>query len=129
MTSMIYKSALRGVSQTYRANNRLLNQIEFETLYGKEKPFLYHKFYNLTTQSLDLLLNRKADQGQDISAASQYACSILIYIEAPFERKSNIYCKGSTVDTMNFEHLLPNHPDLDEIWVRACPPEAESGFP
>ena len=29
----------------------------------------------------------------------------------------DIYCEGALIDTVNFEELLEDHPDLDEIWI------------
>ena len=117
VSSMMYKSTLQGLSQIYYPNNRLLNQIGFDALYAEDKPYLYHNAYNLTTQRLELFSNKKSDQYQNITDASLCACSALPYIEAPVEIESMIYCEGATVDTVNFEHLLQNHPDLDEVWV------------
>ena len=29
----------------------------------------------------------------------------------------DIYCEGALIDTVNFEELIEDHPDLDEIWI------------
>jgi len=88
-----------------------------DALYADDKPFLYHNAYNPSGQALELFSNKKNDQYQDITAASLCACSALPYIEAPVEIENSIYCEGATVYTVNFERLLQNYPDLDEVWV------------
>lgn len=116
-TSMMYLSSLKGLAQIYYPNSMLLNEIKFQNLYQDDRPYLYHNAYDLTAQRLSLFSNNKKDQYQDITDASLCACSALPFIESPVEIENSIYCEGATVDTVNFEHLLENHPDLDEIWV------------
>jgi hypothetical protein len=38
-------------------------------------------------------------------------------IEQTVEIEGDIYCEGALVDTVNFEELIEDHPDLDEIWI------------
>ncbi len=46
------------------------------------------------------------------------ACSALPPLsEGTVEIDGVTYCEGALVDTVNFESLLEEHPDLDEIWV------------
>lgn len=116
-SSLMYLSNLKGLSQIYYPNARVLKQINFENLYQKDRPYIYHNAYNLSGQDIELFSNNQKDPYQDISAASLCACSALPFIEAPVEINNNEYCEGATVDTVNFEDLLKNHPDLDEIWV------------
>lgn len=116
MTSLIYKSRTNGLSRIYYPDSAFLNQINFDNLYQPGRPVLYHNAYNLTDQRLELFSNRDAKY-QRISGETLCACSALPYIEEPVTMNGKVYCEGATVDTVNFEHLLSNHPDLDEVWV------------
>ena len=52
-----------------------------------------------------------------ITPASLCACSALPLIEQTVQIDGDIYCEGALIDTVNFEDLLEDHPDLDEIWI------------
>lgn len=116
MTSMIYKSKTRGLSRIFYQDSALLAQIRFENLYQPGKPVLYHNAYNLTDDRLELFSNANPKY-QHISGHTLCACSALPYVEEPVVLDGKTYCEGATVDTVNFEDLLKNHPDLDEVWV------------
>ena len=116
-TSMIYLSQTKGLSQVFYPDSPVLSQIDFAALSDPDKPYIYHNAYNLTRQRLDLFCN-KPDKGlPPITARSLCACSALPYIEDTVEIDGDVYCEGATVDTVNFEHLLTNHQDLEEVWV------------
>ena len=118
LTSMIYLSQTKGLAQVFYPNSRLLNDINFDALYEPDKPFIYHNAYNLTRQELQLFCNKPAESGlPKITARSLCACSALPYIEDTVDIDGDTYCEGATVDTVNFEGLLKNHPDLEEVWV------------
>ena len=38
-------------------------------------------------------------------------------IEQTVQINGDIYCEGALVDTVNFEKLVEDHPDLEEIWI------------
>ena len=116
MTSLMYKSATKGLSRVFYPDSAFLQQIDFKALYQPERPVLYHNSYNLTDQRLELFSNKDAKY-QAISAQTLCACSALPYIEEPVTMNGKVYCEGATIDTVNFEDLLTNHPDLDEVWV------------
>lgn len=116
MTSLMYKSKTRGLSRVYYPDSTLLNSIAFDKLYEPGKPVLYHNAYNLTKDKLELFSNRDSKYPR-ISAHTLCACSALPYIEDPVVIGDVTYCEGATVDTVNFEDLMTNHPDLDEVWV------------
>lgn len=116
MTSMMYKSANRGLSRIYYPDSALLERIKFENLYLPGKPVLYHNAYNLTDDRLELFSNANSKY-ERISGHTLCACSALPYIEEPVELNGKTYCEGATVDTVNFEDLMKNHPDLEEVWV------------
>ena len=116
-TSMTYLSRTKGLAQVFYPDSPVLAQIDFDALSGPDKPTIYHNAYNLTRQRLDLFCN-KPDKGlPPITGRSLCACSALPYIEDTVEIDGEVYCEGATVDTVNFEHLLTNHPDLEEVWV------------
>ena len=116
VTSLMYKSKTRGLSRIYYPNSAFLQQLDFKRLYEPGRPVLYHNAYNLTDDRLELFSN-KDSKYQKISAETLCACSALPYIEEPVVFGGKTYCEGATVDTVNFEDLMRNHPDLDEVWV------------
>lgn len=116
MTSLMYKSKTRGLARIYYPDSAFLNQLKFDRLEQPGKPFLYHNAYNLTDDRLELFSNRNSKYPK-IRAETLCACSALPYIEEPVVIGDKTYCEGATVDTVNFEDLLCNHPDLDEVWV------------
>ncbi len=116
MTSLMYQSNTKGLSRIFYPDSAFLQQINFENLYQPGRPVLYHNAYNLTDQRLELFSN-KDSKYQRIRAETVCACSALPYIEDPVTMDGKVYCEGATIDTVNFEHLLANHPDLDEVWV------------
>lgn len=116
ITSLMYKSKTRGLSRIYYPDSAFLQQIDFKRLYEPGRPFVYHNAYNMTDERLELFSNKDAKY-QDISAQTLCACSALPYIEEPVIMDGKTYCEGATIDTVNFEDLMRNHPDLDEVWV------------
>ncbi|MEY2687577.1 MAG: hypothetical protein RL375_1775 [Pseudomonadota bacterium] len=68
--------------------------------------------------------NRKPGEGRrdylPITRPSLCACSALPYIEQTVKIPNDDgrdYSEGALVDTVNFQNLVEDHPDLDEIWV------------
>ncbi|MEW5728091.1 MAG: patatin-like phospholipase family protein, partial [Pseudomonadota bacterium] len=84
--------------------------------YKPGRPVLYHNAYNLSDDRLQLFSNKDGKYPR-ITAETLCACSALPYIEEPVTIGGKMYCEGATVDTVNFEDLLQNHPDLEEVWV------------
>lgn len=129
--SMMYLSNISGLSRIYYPESSFMRAIKFNRLYDKGKPFIFHNAWNITKKKLDLFSNQpsfepkstKKDKPwlqepyQRITSASLCACSALPYIEETVEIDGDIYCEGALVDTVNFERLLEDHPDLDEIWI------------
>jgi predicted acylesterase/phospholipase RssA len=116
MTSLMYLSQTKGLSRIFYPDSAFLQLLNFDNLYRPDRPVLYHNAYNLTDQKLELFSN-KDKKYKKITAESLCACSALPYIEEPVAMDGKVYCEGATVDTVNFEDLLANHPDLDEVWV------------
>lgn len=118
MTSLMYLSSNNGLARIFYPDSAFLNAIQFDRLYQPEKPAIYYNSYNMTQQRLELFTNKKNSRGYGtIRAETLCACSALPYIETPVTIGDDTYCEGATIDTVNFEHLLQNHPDLDEVWV------------
>jgi predicted patatin/cPLA2 family phospholipase len=63
------------------------------------------------------IANEKYTFEGPINASTLCACSALPFIEGTVEIGENTYCEGALVDTVNFDSLLEEHPDLEEIWV------------
>ena len=117
LTSLMYLSEVNGLSRIYYPDSVFMKGIKFERLFEDKKPFIYHNAWNLSKQQLDLFSNEKGDGYKDIRSASLCACSALPFIEGTVEIDGDTYCEGALVDTVNFQRLLEDHKDLDEIWV------------
>ncbi len=117
LTSAMYLSPLNGLARIWYPNSAFLQQIDFAALEAPDKPAIYHNAYNLSDQRLELFSNRQHALYKPITGQTLCACSALPYIEETVEMDGKVYCEGATVDTVNFEDLLRNHPDLDEVWV------------
>ena len=122
-TSMMYLSNLSGLSRIHYPDSTFMKAIKFDRLYDTKKPFIFHNAWNISKKRLELFSNRpsfvpngKFKYGR-ITPASLCACSALPYIEETVEIDGDIYCEGALVDTVNFYHLVEDHPKLDEIWV------------
>jgi len=128
--SLMYLSSISGLSRIYYPESSFMRAIKFNRLYDKEKPFIFHNAWNITKQKLALFSNQPSfkpkskkpkphlqEPYQGITSASLCACSALPYIEQTVEIDGDIYCEGALVDTVNFERLLEDHPDLDEVWI------------
>jgi predicted acylesterase/phospholipase RssA len=131
MMSMMYLSDVNGLSKINypksefmkRINFEKLN-INFEQLKKPEIPTIVHNAWNLDKQKLALFSNRqikvpnpKYTFDGPIDASTLCACSALPFIEGTVEIGKVTYCEGALVDTVNFDSLLEEHPDLEEIWV------------
>jgi predicted acylesterase/phospholipase RssA len=128
--SLMYLSNLSGLSRIYYPESSFMRAIKFNRLYDQGKPFIFHNAWNITKQKLALFSNQPSfrprskkpkphlhEPYQSITSASLCACSALPYIEETVEIDGDIYCEGALVDTVNFERLLEDHPDLDEVWI------------
>jgi predicted acylesterase/phospholipase RssA len=120
LTSMMYLSNLTGLSRINYPDSEFMNSINFERLRDDDKPIIFHNAWNLDDQRLALFCNRHMDDPDyvgDINASTLCACSALPFIEETVEIGKQTYCEGALVDTVNFESLLEEHHDLDEIWI------------
>jgi predicted acylesterase/phospholipase RssA len=119
LTSMTYLSNVTGLSRIYYPGSNFLKAIDFDKLKTKTHTSIFHNAWNLTRQRLELFYNRRIEGRHygEISAASLCACSALPFIEEPVTIGEDIYCEGALIDTVNFQNLLEDHFDLDEIWI------------
>ncbi len=116
-TSLLYLSNVNGLSRIHYPDSSFLQAIRFEKIFER-KEFIFHNAWNLSKQRLALFANRKdRTDFRPIDAASLCACSALPFVEATVDIDGDTYCEGALVDTVNFERLLDEHPDLDEVWV------------
>jgi predicted acylesterase/phospholipase RssA len=122
LTSMMYLSNISGLSRINYPDSEFMKGINFEELKKQGKPHIFHNAWNLDEQKLALFSNRGMEKTSEeykgpIDARTLCACSALPFIEGTVEIDGVTYCEGALVDTVNFESLLEQHPDLDEIWV------------
>jgi predicted acylesterase/phospholipase RssA len=122
LTSMMYLSNVNGLSRINYPDSEFMKGINFEELKKDGKPHIYHNAWNLDEQKLALFSNREMKNTKEeykgpIDASTLCACSALPFIEGTVEIDRVAYCEGALVDTVNFESLLQEHQDLEEIWV------------
>jgi predicted acylesterase/phospholipase RssA len=81
-------------------------------------PLIYLNAFNLTQKEINLFVNRTNHPSyKPITLTALKAnSSILGYLEN-IDIDGQQYCEGAVVDTVNFNDLLINHPDLNEVWV------------
>ena len=119
LTALIFKSKINGRTKLHYPDSKFLTDIKFERLYEPGKPYIFHNAWNLTKQKLQLFSNwdPEGESYKRITPASLCACSALPLIEQTVQIDGDTYCEGALVDTVNFEELIEDHPDLDEIWI------------
>ena len=119
LTALIFKSKINGRTKLHYPDSKFLTDIKFERLYEPGKPYIFHNAWNLTKQKLQLFSNwdPEGEAYKRITPASLCACSALPLIEQTVQIDGDTYCEGALVDTVNFEELIEDHPDLDEIWI------------
>jgi predicted acylesterase/phospholipase RssA len=120
LTSMMYLSNLTGLSRINYPDSQFMKSINFSELKKDKKPTIFHNAWNLDDRKLALFCNKKMKDeayAGDINASTLCACSALPFIEETVEMNGKTYCEGALVDTVNFQSLLEEHDDLDEIWI------------
>ena len=123
-TSMMYLSNISGLSRIDYPHSKFMNDIDFAELKKEGKPHIFHNAWNLNEQKLALFSNREMTNKRSdkeykvpITASSLCACSALPFIEGTVEIDGVTYCEGALVDTVNFESLLQEHPNLKKVFV------------
>jgi predicted acylesterase/phospholipase RssA len=117
VTSLLYLSAMNGLSRIYYEDSSFLNRIDIDHLFKQAGLFLYHNAWNLDKKEMELFSNIKKDGYGDITRQSLCACSALPYIEGTVKIDKDTYSEGALIETVNFSRLIEDHPDLKEIWV------------
>jgi predicted acylesterase/phospholipase RssA len=122
LMSMMYLSNINGLSRINYPDSEFMKGINFEELKKPGKPFIFHNAWNLNEQKLALFSNREMKNTSEeykgsIDASTLCACSALPFVEGTVQIDGVTYCEGALVDTVNFESLLEEHPDVEEIWV------------
>lgn len=119
MTSMIWKSEMKGLAGGAHKGAGLSSNMDVSQLFAPDKPFIYHNAWNMTDDRLELFANRVDPPAgmQKLSATSMRACSALPYLIEPVEMNGKVYCEGALVRTVEFGRIIDDHPDLEEIWV------------
>jgi predicted acylesterase/phospholipase RssA len=123
MISMMYLSDVNGLSRINYPKSEFMKRINFDHL-NKVERHIFHNAWNLDEPKLALFSNHamkvtnpKYTFKGPINASTLCACSALPFIEGTVEIDGVTYCEGALVDTVNFDSLLEEHPDLEEIWV------------
>ena len=117
MTSLLYLSAMNGLSRIYYDDSSFLNRIDIDHLFKQAGLFLYHNAWNLDKKEMELFSNIEKDGYSDITRKSLCACSALPYIEGTVQIGTDTYSEGALIETVNFSRLIEDHPGLKEIWV------------
>jgi hypothetical protein len=120
---MMYLSRVNGLSRINYPKSEFMKSIEFAKLKDLAAD-VFHNAWNLDNQQLALFSNHPFEnKNQDyeyvdfIDDRTLCACSALPYIEETVKIGESTYCEGALVDTVNFQSLLEEHDDLDEIWI------------
>jgi len=123
LASLMYLSGVNGLSRINYPDSSFMQSIKFEKLFGPGKPLIFHNAFNLDDQKLAFFDNNQLKsrlREGPINASTLCACSALPFVEQTVEMNGVTYCEGALVDTVNFEALLEQYDDpneLDEIWV------------
>jgi predicted acylesterase/phospholipase RssA len=123
LTSLMYLTGVNGLSRINYPDSSFMRSIKFEKLFQPGMPLIFHNAFNLHSQELAFFdnnqLKSKLREGP-INASTLCACSALPFVEQTVEMDGVTYCEGALVDTVNFEAILEQYDDpneLDEIWV------------
>lgn len=123
LTSLMYLSGVNGLSRINYPDSSFMRSIKFGKLFGPGKPLIFHNAFNLDSRKLAFFDNNQLKsrlREGPINASTLCACSALPFVEQTVEMNGVTYCEGALVDTVNFEALLEQYADpneLDEIWV------------
>lgn len=121
LTGSLWQSNIHGLTKLYYPGAQLLTKINFKNLFQESAPFIYHNAWNLSRSRMELFANKVPEPDNyaygRITAASLCACSALPFIEDTVNIDGDIYCEGALRSALNFDRLIEDHGDLDEIWV------------
>jgi predicted acylesterase/phospholipase RssA len=123
LTSLMFLSSVNGLSKINYPDSSFMKRIKFERLFHQDMPLIFHNAFDLDNDELVFFGNKRMKHKLckgPINASTLCACSALPFVEETVEMKDVTYCEGALVDTVNFETLLQEYDDpneLDEIWV------------
>ena len=123
LTSLMFLSSVNGLSKINYPDSSFMKSIKFERLFHEDMPLIFHNAFDLDNDELVFFGNKRMKHKLckgPINASTLCACSALPFVEETVEMKDVTYCEGALVDTVNFETLLQEYDDpneLDEIWV------------
>lgn len=117
MMSLSYLSPVNGMSRIYFKDSSFLKAIDFDAVRKADRPFVYHNAYNMDAEKLDHFSNRPHHDMLQLTAQSICACSALPFVEETVEIDGTTYCEGALIKTVDFDHLLDRHEDLEEVWI------------
>lgn len=132
MTSMTWLSDFTGLTMgTNNGEPGLTGGFDFKNIYDPGKPYLYHNAWNLSKKRMDYFSNgvSRPEDMKPMTLKSIYACSALPFMVESVEVDGDVYCEGALVDTLEFHHLLEEHPDIDEVWVVRIVDPAQANVP
>lgn len=123
LASLMFLSGVNGLSRINYPESSFMKRIKFERLFHPGMPLIFHNAFDLDKRELAFFDNnqmkRKLPRGP-INASTLCACSALPFVEETVKIGGVTFCEGALVDTVNFETLLEEYNDpneLDEIWV------------
>lgn len=116
LTSLEWLTEQNGRSRIHYPEASFAKHLRFGNLYKPDSPMIYHNAFNLSKQEQTLFSNKNHKYAR-IDFRTLCACSALPYVEETVEIDGDTYSEGALIHTMNFEQLLENHPDLEEIWL------------
>lgn len=113
-----WKVGHSGVSGLVNSTGFVHQHIDMARL-ARSPTTVYLNAYNLSQNRHEVFVNHKHPRLGRICADALMAGSSVLHYTATrtIEGSTDQYCEGAVVHTVNLDHLLTEHPDLDEIWV------------
>jgi predicted acylesterase/phospholipase RssA len=112
----VNKSGVAGLISSGAFVNKFIN---FDNLFKSDK-IVYLNAYNLSQKQMEIFVNRNGEPKYSPMSADALMAgsSVLHYTEnRTIAGKKDEYCEGAVINTVELDHLLDDHSDLDEIWV------------
>lgn len=118
-TELQYNVAKSGVAGLISSGAFVNKFIDFNNLLKSDK-IVYLNAYNLSRKQMEVFVNRSGNPKYSPMSADALMAgsSVLHYTEnRTIGGKEDKYCEGAVINTVELDHLLDDHSDLDEIWV------------
>ncbi len=130
-TELQYKVSKSGVAGLISSGAFVNKFIDFDNLFKSDK-IVYLNAYNLSQKQMEIFVNCKDHPKYSAMSpdALMAGSSVLHYTEnRTIAGKEGKYCEGAVINTIVMDHLLDEHPDLDEIWVVKIADHKEAKYP